>query len=262
MTAYVNRKHSKKVAAVVTASLVGALSLGIAAPAFAVTEGETDVTIDNIFQGSTFTWNVQPQKDGQMVVEAGTPLTLQSITDINGRTIPLRDVIITYKNAAGRTLTDPEDWSYAGNYTVTVEYKLTHDVYTLDFTVKGLSLSKAEAFQGNDIADDTFTYTGFDFNDTDDADDNGNIHFTDGNGNVLTSSDVDVKFYNASGSEVTSIVNAGNYTAVLTAKKDSKYEGSKTVNFTVDKLDLDGAKITIEPVVRYDDSFTVNASGS
>ena len=30
MTACVNRKHSKKVAAVVTASLVGALSLGVA----------------------------------------------------------------------------------------------------------------------------------------------------------------------------------------------------------------------------------------
>ena len=36
MTACVN-KHTKKVAAVVTASLVGALSLGVAAPAFAAT---------------------------------------------------------------------------------------------------------------------------------------------------------------------------------------------------------------------------------
>ena len=131
----------------------------------------------------------------------------------------------------------------------------------MNFTVEGLSLSKAEAFQGSDIADTTFTYTGFDFIDQDDVDGNGNVHFTDGNGNVLTDDDVDVVFKDASGNPVTSIVSAGDYTAYLTATAGSKYEGSKTVEFTVEKLDLDGAKITIEPVKVKDGSFKISTDG-
>ena len=55
MTACVNRKHSKKVAAVVTASLVGALSLGVAPVAAMANEGVdmlTGTTVDNLAGGS------------------------------------------------------------------------------------------------------------------------------------------------------------------------------------------------------------------
>ena len=46
MTACVNRKHTKKVAAVVTASLVGALSLGVA-PVAAMATDSVDMLIGN-----------------------------------------------------------------------------------------------------------------------------------------------------------------------------------------------------------------------
>ena len=56
MTACVNKKHTGKVAAVVTASLVGALSLGVAAPAFAATpDKEETPTVNGAFSGNEFT---------------------------------------------------------------------------------------------------------------------------------------------------------------------------------------------------------------
>ena len=68
MTACVN-KHSKRVAAVISASLVGALSLGIAVPAFAATDTEVEpAEPSTVFASATFTWNVEPDEDGDLTV--------------------------------------------------------------------------------------------------------------------------------------------------------------------------------------------------
>ena len=61
MTACVNRKHSKKVAAVVTASLVGALSLGVA-PVTAMAQGVDMLaadTQDSLRDGEVIEWTDQ-----------------------------------------------------------------------------------------------------------------------------------------------------------------------------------------------------------
>ena len=255
MTACVN-KHSKRVAAVISASLVGALSLGVAVPAFAATDAEiVPDKPSTVFENSTFTWNVEPT-DGKMVVEAGTQLALKNIETTDGRMIPLKAVVVTYYESDGATLYGTDGKSAplaAGDYKVKVEYP-GFGTYWMDFTVKGLSLSKAYAFQGEDTADKTFTYTGFDFNDTDESD---NVHFADKDGNVLSDDDVTVEIKNASGATVMSVKDAGEYTAYLTAKAGSKYEGNATVPFTVSKLDLKGAKITVAPVAANDGSFGV-----
>ena len=108
-------------AAVVTASLVGALSLGVAAPAFAATpDKEETPTVNGAFSGNEFTWNVQPNKDGKMVVEAGTQLTLDNIVDwqTNGQ-VPLDAVTVYYVTDGSGTLstTAPDK---PGDYSVVV----------------------------------------------------------------------------------------------------------------------------------------------
>ena len=65
MTACVN-KHTKRVAAVVTASLVGALSLGVAAPAFA-NDGVSLLTATGVDQVENATVVEAKTNDGKYV---------------------------------------------------------------------------------------------------------------------------------------------------------------------------------------------------
>ena len=265
MTACVNKKHTGKVAAVVTASLVGALSLGVAAPAFAATpDKEETPTVNGAFSGNEFTWNVQPNKDGKMVVEAGTQLTLDNIVDwqTNGQ-VPLDAVTVYYVTDGHGTLstTAPDK---PGDYSVVVlngtypGYSSLASIqgipgyndlaYVMDFTVAPKSLDGAYAFQNGDIEDKSFMFTG---NVLD-------IAFAAADGTELDADDVEVKVTDGSGAEVTgSIRNAGKYHVVLTGADGGDYDGeTENFDFTVDKINLDDAVITIDPVEAGDNSFT------
>ena len=75
MTACVN-KHSKRVAAVISASLVGALSLGIA-PVAAMAESVDMLEVpSDAWDGVEFTWNISADKFGNYQVETGDEFML------------------------------------------------------------------------------------------------------------------------------------------------------------------------------------------
>ena len=96
MTACVN-KHSKRVAAVISASLVGALSLGVA-PVAAMATDSVDMLISasDVWSGVEFTWNVDADDFGVRTVEAGDQLLLTGATDAFGDPVSMSDVTVLY----------------------------------------------------------------------------------------------------------------------------------------------------------------------
>ncbi|MBM6779906.1 S-layer homology domain-containing protein, partial [Collinsella tanakaei] len=280
MTACVNRKHTKKVAAVVTASLVGALSLGVAVPAFAA-EGDIDLQaeeLSSVWESTEFTWNVEPEKDGSFKLETGNPLILKSAKDINGP-VSMADLTVVYVkddgdgkfNPAADTIkgaSTPNDvdtyfavvvndnfaaadiTAAVGNKFDTLYSGKEYKAFKLQVTAK--SLEGSFVYQGEDVNDRTFMYTGFDFRDATDSEKN-NIHVADPDGNLLDgSSDVAVKITNAAGQDVTNggLTDAGTYTVTLEPvdKDNSVYTDVYTFKFTVDKIDLADAVVAVDPV--------------
>ncbi len=77
MTACVNKKHSRRVAAAVSASLVGALTLG-AAPVLAVAEEAPAETLDVLpsdhLDGVELTWSVEADRFGNYTAEGRRPV--------------------------------------------------------------------------------------------------------------------------------------------------------------------------------------------
>ncbi|MBM6777864.1 S-layer homology domain-containing protein [Collinsella tanakaei] len=91
MTACVNRKHTKKVAAVVTASLVGALSLGVA-PVAAMAEDtgiETLATDDQDFSKGAVEWRSGKPGDKFAYTGLYTGLVPKTITTVSGQEFDL-----------------------------------------------------------------------------------------------------------------------------------------------------------------------------
>ena len=180
MTACVNKK-SKRVAAVVTASLVGALSIG--APAVALATGTTSIDMlvapeENAFSrgdvklsGSTA---LKQEKDGSWVIKAnadGTPVdvTAESVKPLGvGTSIPVSDkdaYKVTFATADGKAVDEIVE---PGSYVVSVEdlkgdYKGA--VATAKLTVKAASLKNVTWFDADStmekqVEDDTLVYTG------------------------------------------------------------------------------------------------------
>ena len=180
MTACVNKK-SKRVAAVVTASLVGALSIG--APAVALATGTTSIDMlvapeENAFSrgdvklsGSTA---LKQEKDGSWVIKAnadGTPVdvTAESVKPLGVDTsIPVSDkdaYKVTFATADGKAVDEIVE---PGSYVVSVEdlkgdYKGA--VATAKLTVKAASLKNVTWFDADStmekqVEDDTLVYTG------------------------------------------------------------------------------------------------------
>ena len=180
MTACVNKK-SKRVAAVVTASLVGALSIG--APAVALATGTTSIDMlvapeENAFSrgdvklsGSTA---LKQEKDGSWVIKAnadGTPIdvTAESVKPLGVDTsIPVSDkdaYKVTFATADGKAVDEIVE---PGSYVVSVEdlkgdYKGA--VATAKLTVKAASLKNVTWFDADStmekqVEDDTLVYTG------------------------------------------------------------------------------------------------------
>ena len=270
MTACVNKKHSKRVAAVVAASLVGALS--VAAPSVALAEGVNMLAVaDTAWEGVSLKWSADADKFGAYSVEAGTPFLLRSATDPFGNPVSMSDVTVVYltdANGNGQPNDDEtvttEAPKTAGNYIALVfngAFDVKSDVKTFSqlknivkgandtkktqvFKVAAKSLDGAYAYEGTDVEDTSFKYLGKPLT----------VNYADAEGNKLTAgTDYDVTGVNA-------VENAGSYTATLKGK--GKYSGTVTVKFTVDKIDLAKDSITIAPVAKGDIFSSGNLIGT
>ena len=116
------------------------------------------------------------------------------------------------------------------------------------FTVEAKSVEGAFAFEGENVADTSFKYTG----------NAKEVGLADAAGNKLTvgkasdrDTDVVVSSIRKTGDKNTEydldkIVEAGDY--VVTLKGVNDYSGTATVNFTVDKIDLENDVFTINTV--------------
>ena len=89
MTACVN-KHTKRVAAVVTPSLVGALSLGVA-PVAAMATDSVDMLADpsDVWDGIDFTWSFEADPVNGYVIDSGDQFVLTGATDAFGNAVSM-----------------------------------------------------------------------------------------------------------------------------------------------------------------------------
>ena len=277
MTACV-KNHSRRVALAVSASLVGALSLGAATvPAFAE-EVSTQAEASDAFTGGDFTWNAEADSFGTYHVQLGEPFMLNDIKDAFDNPISMSDVTVAYFKDGGNTsVTGSKDGKFgtgdtldsskpstAGTYFAVVANKnfsldgingyqdFTNKVSALNgtykvftFEVEAASLEGSFAYQGENKSDTTFQYTGFDYNDNNGNDD---VHFADAKGNELVAGqNVNITIKDSKGA-TTSVVNAGTYTATITAIPGKGYSGDTTVTFKVRPIDLENDDITIDPI--------------
>ena len=114
MTACVNRKHTKKVAAVVTASLVGALSLGVAPVAAMADDAAIETQAaskQDVFEKATITEALTTNRDAATFATDGT-------LEITASAEGLRGVYPTKMNVAGQSITLTEQGYEDGNYEV------------------------------------------------------------------------------------------------------------------------------------------------
>ena len=267
MTACVNKK-SKRVAAVVTASLVGALSIG--APAVALATGTTSIDMlvapeENAFSrgdvklsGSNAAGTaVKQEKDGSWVIKAnadGTPVdvTAESVKPLGVDTpIPVTDkdaYKVTFATADGKAVDEIDE---PGSYVVSVEdlkgdYKGA--VATAKLTVKAASLKNVTWFDADStmekqVEDDTLVYTGSELH-VGFAD---RVAFTEGE-------DYTVKILKKGTDNVESapgvaIKDAGDYVAYVTGL--GQYKGqTKQVEINVNKFALSKAsQVVVNDVI-------------
>ena len=275
MTACVN-KHSKRVAAVISASLVGALSLGVAVPAFAA-EGDIDLQSEQttpVWKGVDLTWNVEADRFGNYTVQAGDQFMLTGAKDAFGTSIPMSDLTVliadgTQTSIQGGDLGDVVHTytpSKPGKYTAFVfngAYKLRDDwtpntplwqsdadalnamqFVAVPFTVEAKSLEGSFAYEGDDVADTNFKYTGY----------NKVVNFADASQNKLVAG-VDYTITSVretsgtSVSGINSINHAGTYVVTIEGAAGSDYEGSTaTVTFKVAPIDFDNDVFTVKTI--------------
>ena len=259
MTACVN-KHTKRVAAVVTASLVGALSLGAAAPVAAFAEdgiATQSVSEQQAWANGSITYahdnqgyiiedpsNIEFTLDGS----AHYPKVLEVTPEF--ATAPVRVSQANVKYYSGSTEVDPESITGAGTYKMVISAPVSSEyrggVLEVTFKIVSKSLVGTQIFdnENGDVADTTFTYTG----------EHQKIGFMLDGFKVsagTSASPFDVVYYYAGTSTKVADadgnntpIDAGNYVAVLTGKGD--YAGSEIqIPFTVNKLDLSTAEISI-----------------
>ena len=273
MTACVNRKHTKKVAAVVTASLVGALSLGVA-PVAAMATDSVDMLADTVadeqqtWEASTFEWSADKDGYGNYTVEPGDVFALESVTTVGGETVNPGDYTVLYFES-DNTLVDADDSithvsggmpANVGTYTAVV-FKLpaqrldglkdnnilawltgAGNIYkTVTFKVAAVQKTLDGAYfyevgaDADDTSDTSFLYTG----------DAHKFALADADGNKVDTYTVRwISGAQPTGDEVTY---AGTYTAFVTGQGD--YAGSTaTISFTVDKLDLSKVSLSVKTV--------------
>jgi hypothetical protein len=261
MTACVNKK-SKRVAAVVTASLVGALSIGAPAVALAA-NANIDMLVNDAagsFSKGTITEidttnglsvsdnTVTTAYTGGKIEVVPTKVTTaagKQVDDINTS----GDFRISYVKADSKGNPTTETVGSIvepGRYCVKVEAiegDYAGGVAYLKVVVTGASLTGAAAYEINasddsNLDDTTFTYTGSDLE----------IGFKLNKKALVEGEDYDVQWQTVSG-DVDAPEAAGTYYAVLTGK--GVYAGSeKNVTVPVKTFDLSSADVVFDPVVK------------
>ncbi|MCF6413258.1 S-layer homology domain-containing protein [Collinsella tanakaei] len=248
MTACVNRKHTKKVAAVVTASLVGALSLGVA-PVAAVADTGIDM---QLAEGTEFSNGSVALSFTGFNEATGDYDPITSTEDINGVTtvdakkMPVIPSVTQLTIAGGVGTVQINDGNIrdykvrlykadengeptgtplsgnkavdAGTYVVTVSAlsgsEYAGQTFKTTFNVKGVALPNVTPFEDGDTTDTTFTFTGSALE----------VGFKDAHGNVLDEGTDYTVSYKLGNKDVDELTGAGTYTAILTGK--GKYAGS------------------------------------
>ena len=286
MTACVNKKHTRRVALAISASLVGALSLGAAAPAFAATgidllaENASDIANGTVSyksgeSGANFVYNgfEQGLVPSTLTPYASEEVELELCPELAGReagyyyyyveigTGTVADGRVSYVNAdgdkvllTGSNVMDGSEFTMpdkVGNYAVVVGY---WDASGWDyvsvagtFSIVGQSLADATLFQGDDVDDTTFNYTG--------EKDNLKVdNWIAQLGVAIDGVKVDSGLYNmaiyedgksAPMNETTDWMTPGkDYTVLVTGNSGSAYAGQKKeIDFKLQKLDLSAAAI-------------------
>ena len=234
MTACVNKK-SKRVAAVVTASLVGALSIG--APAVALATGTT--SIDMLAVDWTSGAKLTKATDGKGNALSGD-LSKQAFVEGSGKylvpveaasdfaTTDLTDAKVEYFKTNGDKIADPDTYFAQKGHISWFEAKVTLDGKTASFKFKVVS---ENALEGAKVKG-SLVYNGKDQKD--------DIKFVDSEGYDLDMTGVTKSFTTATG-DTADLSQAGSYIATLT--KDGK---SYNVPFTIDTLDLSEASIVVK----------------
>ncbi|MDM8275831.1 hypothetical protein [Enorma phocaeensis] len=232
----------------------------MAAPAFAAEGVDMQATIPaSSWAGVELTWNTTADKFGDYTVQIGDEFMLDSAADAFGDPVSMSNLTVAYVMGAGASI----DWNGTSENTASVTAETPKastgvavavvingrvdldGVANLgqlktamngaqhkdqDFTIAAKSLEGAFAYQGDDTADISFKYTGYNYNDGDGND----IHFADAAGKKLVeNTDYTVKLLDSNGNSVAVLGHAGDCTAVLTGIKD--YAGStETAEFTID----------------------------
>ena len=234
MTACVNKK-SKRVAAVVTASLVGALSIGAPAVALAT----TDASIDMLAVDWTSGVKLTKATDGKGNVLSGD-LSKQAFVEGSGKylvpaeaandfaTTDLTDAKVEYFKTNGDKIADPDTYFAQKGHVSWFEVRVTLDGKTASFKFKVVS---ENALEGAKVKGQ-LVYTG--------KDQTGDIKFVDSEGYDLVMDGVSKSFTTATGGTA-DLSQAGSYIATLT--KDGK---SYNVPFTIETLDLSEASIVVK----------------
>ena len=245
MTACVNRKHTKKVAAVVTASLVGALSLGAAPVAAMAEDTGIDVLAVDWFSGATVTkatngkgGNVSDPSKATFELGSGKYLVPTQITNNNGDVTDVDDngYFFNYYDASMASIANPEAYFAsssisAGTYYVEIVSKAdtTEKTDRIPFKV-GAEDKFAGAYAAVNGSKD-IVYNGTDLYD--------DIVFMKADGTKLVQG-VDyaaVAWQEADGDQWagSGLVNAGDYTALL---RDYSGDTIATIKFTIAKYDI------------------------
>ena len=243
MTACV-KNHSKRVALAISASLVGALTLGAAAPAafaangidaqFAEDTELTNGTVQNLafetFNGTTWVdvagQYVGEDADGNVTVNANQLPVRTDITGIQlaggGKTETVTSATVSnYKTRLYRADEDGEPTGTplsgnkavdAGEYVVTITAlngsAFEGQTFKTSFIIVGEKLPRVTAYEGDDKSDHTFIYTGSPLD--------VNFSFTGGR-ELVEGRDYTVS-YKVGSQDVDSVEDVATYTAVITGK--------------------------------------------
>ena len=283
MTACTN--HGGKARRVVTAALVGVLSVGtvpmVALAAGAEADGVSLMASDQEnWANGDFVFDHEANEDGSYTVVSNDVLSFVSATDAGGNPIAPSDVTVLFFNNNGsdsiqddNTLTGVDDAtldgkvgsmpSKAADYWVVVfdgkvdltgkaqttklsEVKAGHTYRAFKLTVKADtdSVDGAVAYEGTDLDDTQFNYTG----------DPLTVNFKLGNEQLVPGTDCNVVWTSvpegavepaASGSGFT-VTDAGTYTAKLTGTGD--YSGTVEVTVEVKGVDLtEAGSVSVAP---------------
>ena len=258
MTACVNKK-SKRVAAVVTASLVGALSIG--APAVALADTTVDMLVapeENAFSrgeitlsGATYNnttkvWEAQAKADGSALDIKATHVKPLGADKVE---VKADDYKVSFAKADGTAV---ESIVEPGQYVVTVEClkgqyaggKATAKLAVKAADLKGVSAYEVNSADPSNTSDGSFTYTGKKLN----------VAFADKAGNALDEGeDYTIKVLKEGTDNVASapsvdVLENGNYVGYMTGI--GQYAGQTAeVHFTVNKFVLDKQNIVVDDVI-------------